>query len=191
MLTTQPSTNPPARPGPELVDSYRDHYPRLVRFAFSITGRRDAAEELVQEAFISAQTRWAAVRDYDDPSAWLRHVVANRCLSFQRKTGSEERALTLVASHEQVHRTTIQTSDVELTDADSDLWKAVRDLPRMQAAVVGLIFVDDQSAAQAATILGCSEDTVRTHLRRAKATLAARLIPPASSQPLQSQKDPS
>ena len=181
-----PSTNGPgptqfghSKTGPELTSAYRDNYGRLVRFAFSITGRRDAAEELVQEAFISAQTRWGTVRDYRDPAAWLRHVVANRCLSYQRRVGSEDRALRVVASREQVVQR--GTSDVPLTDADDELWSAVRDLPRMQAAVIGLMFVDDQSPVQVSIILGCSEDTVRTHLRRAKATLSARLSPSGAS----------
>ena len=154
-----------------LTAAYRENYARLVRIAYSITGRRDDAEELVQESFITAQQRWGTVREYDDPPAWLRHVVVNRCLSFQRRSGSQARAVALLESHNAT-----PPPDVTLSDHDDTLWTAVRGLPKMQAAVIGLMFIDDQSAAQTAALLGCSEDTVRTHLRRAKVALAARLL---------------
>jgi RNA polymerase sigma-70 factor, ECF subfamily len=159
---------------PELASVYREHYGRLVRLAFSITGRRSEAEELVQESFLTAQQKWGSVAGYDDPPAWLRHVVVNRCLSFQRKVGSEGRALGAVAARHRLDEEPA-VADVGLTENDTALWAAVRALPRMQAAVIGLVFIDDQTPVAAARLLGCSEDTVRTHLRRAKATLAARL----------------
>jgi RNA polymerase sigma-70 factor (ECF subfamily) len=48
----------------------------------------------------------------------------------------------------------------------------VRRLPRRQREVVVLVHVDDRSVADVAAVLGCAEDTVRTHLRRAHAHLA-------------------
>ena len=44
-----------------------------------------------------------------------------------------------------------------------------------QAQVIALMFVDDLSVAEIAAVLECEENTVRTHLRRARQALAARL----------------
>ena len=55
------------------------------------------------------------------------------------------------------------------------MWRAIRSLPRRQAQVIALVYLEDRSLAQAAAILGCGEETAKTHLRRAKASLAKRL----------------
>lgn len=152
----------------DLAAVHRSEYGRLVRLAFSVVGRAAEAEELVQDSFVAAHQNWERVRDYQDPGAWLRHVLVNRCISHQRRAGTEARNAAVLASDG-------EPLGVEVSEPDDELWKAVRELPRMQAAVIGLLFIDDRSPAQAAEILGCAEDTVRTHLRRAKATLADKL----------------
>ena len=54
-------------------------------------------------------------------------------------------------------------------------WEAVRQLPQRQAQVIALRYFDGQSRADIARILKCSENTVKTHLQRAKHALAAKL----------------
>jgi RNA polymerase sigma-70 factor (ECF subfamily) len=66
--------------------------------------------------------------------------------------------------------------DVELAVRDDDLWTAVRELPGRQAQVLALTFLEDRTVADIAALLGCGEETVRTHLRRGRAALARRLI---------------
>jgi RNA polymerase sigma-70 factor (ECF subfamily) len=51
----------------------------------------------------------------------------------------------------------------------------VRRLPRRQAQVIALTYLDELDAREIAHVRGCGEATVKTHLHRAKATLAARL----------------
>ena len=63
----------------------------------------------------------------------------------------------------------------ELTAESDHIWRAVRSLPKRQAQSIALRFVDGRSINEIAEILDCSENTVKTHLRRAKDTLARRL----------------
>jgi RNA polymerase sigma-70 factor (ECF subfamily) len=58
---------------------------------------------------------------------------------------------------------------------DAHVWEAVRALPRRQAQVVALVYLEDLSVAETAAVLGCGEGTVKTHLRRARSSLAQRL----------------
>ena len=58
---------------------------------------------------------------------------------------------------------------------DEALWAAVRALPRRQRQVVALRFVEDRSIGDIASIVGCDEPTVRTHLRRGRLAVAATL----------------
>jgi len=142
-------------------------YPGLLRLAWVLTGRRDVAEEHVQEAFLSALRQWARVSAYDQPGAWVRRVVVNRCVSTARRRATEARLLVRLGA--------LPVPPVELGQPAGELWAAVRRLPTRQAQVVALLYVEDRSVADVASILNCSEPTVRTHLRPARATLAKTL----------------
>ena len=53
----------------------------LLRYAFSLVGRRAVAEEIVQEVFLLLHTHWGTV---DSPKAWLFRSVRNRAYNFIR-----------------------------------------------------------------------------------------------------------
>ena len=59
--------------------------------------------------------------------------------------------------------------------ADPELWRLVRRLPEQQRWAVALHYVEDRPVAEVAAVLGCSEGSVKTHLSRARATLARQL----------------
>lgn len=58
----------------------------LLRYAFSLTGRRVIAEEIVQEVFLQLHSRWDEV---DSPKAWLFRSVRNRAFDHLRKSRKE------------------------------------------------------------------------------------------------------
>ena len=53
----------------------------LLRYAFSLTGRRAVAEEIVQEVFLQLHARWD---DVDAPRAWLFRSVRNLAYNHLR-----------------------------------------------------------------------------------------------------------
>ena len=60
--------------------------------------------------------------------------------------------------------------------ADADrIWSEVRRLPRRQAQVVALTYVEQLTMAEIGDVLDCSKESVNTHLRRARETLSRRL----------------
>ena len=58
----------------------------LLRYAFSLVGRRAVAEEIVQEVFLELHTRWDEV---DSPRAWLFRTVRNRAYNHIRDNQRE------------------------------------------------------------------------------------------------------
>ena len=58
----------------------------LQRYAFSLTGRRAVAEEIVQEVFLQLHTHWD---DVEQPRAWLFRSVRNRSYNHQRDNKRE------------------------------------------------------------------------------------------------------
>ncbi len=148
----------------------RDVAPSLRRLAFARTGSWTAAEDVVQDVLSDAHRRWDVIGGYDLPGAWARRAVLNRSASWHRSRGREQRAMERLAARPESTSATVEPGLV-----DDDLWMAIRALSDRQAEVVLLLWFEDLSAAEVASTLGCAEDTVRTHWRRARAHLAEAL----------------
>ena len=58
----------------------------LLRYAFSLTGRRAVAEEIVQEVFLQLHNHWD---DVESPRAWLFRSVRNRAYNHMRDNQRE------------------------------------------------------------------------------------------------------
>lgn len=159
-----------ARIDPEAVAFevfYRREYAGVVRLAFTLTGRVDVAEELAQDGFLACHRGWDRISHFDDPAAWVRRVVTNRCISSGRRHVTELRLLAKLGRQRPVAASSSESSE--------RLWEAVRQLPKRQGQVLALAFVEDLDVTAIAATLGIGEETVRTHLRRGRTAIAARL----------------
>lgn len=58
----------------------------LLKFAFSIVGRRSVAEDIVQESFLQLHANWDQV---ESPRAWLYRTARNRAFNVLRDTKRE------------------------------------------------------------------------------------------------------
>lgn len=63
----------------------RAEYAPVVRLAFWMTGDRQEALDLAQEAFARAYERWRRVSKMDRPEAWVQRVTVNLALSARRR----------------------------------------------------------------------------------------------------------
>src|SRR5690242_16432051 len=139
---------------------YRREYPQLVRLAYALCGRRDVAEEIVQDAMVKVLARWSKVREYERPGAFVRRIVLHDTASALRRRSAELRAMTRLGA---------RRPDTASIDPDVDeFWRLVRTLPKRQAQVVALFYGDDQPTAEIALLLGIAEGTVRATLAQAR-----------------------
>jgi RNA polymerase sigma-70 factor (sigma-E family) len=141
----------------------------LMRLAFARAGTLADAEDLVQEALITAHEKWDVVGFYDEPLLWVRRIMLNKSVSRWRRRTRERDAVTRMTDRRPEEGAT------EPVLADEELWTAVRGLGGRQRDVVLLLWFEDLSVREVASILGCGEETVRTHWRRARAKLADEL----------------
>jgi RNA polymerase sigma factor (sigma-70 family) len=142
---------------------YKAEYHRLLRVSWVLTGSYASAEDLVQDVFVQAHRHWDHVAGLEQPEAWLRRVLVNRARSQWRRQLIESRH----SGRDEIA--------VVLAEGAHDVWDAVQRLSRRQREIVALVFVEDRTVVDAARLLGCSEETARTHLRRALARLQAEL----------------
>lgn len=146
-------------------DFFLREYPRVLAVATALSGNRWAAEDLTQEAFLAAHTDWDRLSRYEQPAAWVRRVVANKAVSTFRRRQAEARALTRWWLLD-------RTEVPDLSGIDPDFWRAVRSLPKRQAQVITLFYLEDLAVDDVANVLDVSPGTVKQHLHRGRETLA-------------------
>lgn len=162
-----PTANDAGDPGLDFSTFYHAEYRAVLGLGYVLGGSQSLAEDLAQEAFAEAHRRWDEIAHYNNPGGWVRRVMINRSRSKVRRFVAETKALTRLAGR--------PSFDAELPERSEEIWSAVRDLPVRQGQAIALRYWDDLGIVQIAEVLGCSTETVKTHLKRGRAALAERL----------------
>ena len=150
--------------GRPFEEFYRAEVAGLVALARALCPP-STAEDIAQEAMLVAYRRWPSIQALDSPEAYVRRTCANMAVSQFRRRMAEVRAL---------GRTRRQLE--ALADPDHEaFWALVRTLPRRQAQAVALHYLYDLSVADIAVTLGIVEGSVKTHVSRARETLARQV----------------
>jgi RNA polymerase sigma-70 factor (sigma-E family) len=140
----------------------RECWPGLVRTAFLVTGDRQEARDIAQEALARAFERWESVSEMENPEGWMHRVAVNLAISRWRRLRARRPRGPA-------------PEELELDALDLDLLRAVRSLPPAQRAVVALRFYADQSVDAVARALGKRPGTVRALTSQALARLRSVL----------------
>lgn len=153
--------------------------PALVRFAHLVTGNLGDAQDAVQDVLISVYPRWARLQGAGTGEAYVRRAIVNRHISmwrsFRRRETPTAEVQTLAAERSSVSSSaTTQDSADALADAEL-AWRLCQQLPRVQRAAVVLRYYEDQTFGEIAQVLGCTDSTARSHVRRALAVLRDHL----------------
>jgi RNA polymerase sigma-70 factor (ECF subfamily) len=146
---------------------FRREYPRLVALAWGLTGSRETAEDVAQEALLVLHRRWDELDRIENPTAYVRRTCANLAVSWVRRRVREAKAIVRLEGQRP------PTGSVE--DSCDIFWAAVRKLPRRQAQVVALFYGYDLSVEEVSEVLQLSKGTVKAHLHRARTSLEPRL----------------
>ena len=143
-----------------MADLYVAHMPAAIRLAFVLTGSRDDAEDLAQEAFIRTAGRFADLRNRDAFPAYLRRAVVNASKMRYRRRAVATRHEPIVWPGE------LQATPTLGIEERDRLARALLTLPERQRAALALRFYCDLSEAETADILGCRRGTVKSLVSR-------------------------
>jgi len=153
--------------------------------ALRLTGNREDAEDLVQDAALSALRGRGTFRAGSNFKAWFFKIVMNRFYTAHRK----ERSLTSIEDVEDAHEMYLnersaeaglfrQSDPVQATigkRASEDVAAALTSLPDEFRAVCTMYLMDDFSYEEIAEMLGVPLGTVRSRLHRGRRMLQKRL----------------
>lgn len=144
----------------------------LVRLARVFCDDRNAAEDLVQEAFIRLHRNASNIRDLTRAPAFLRSIVINMARDANRRGLMSLR-------HRDSFVLPVATSTLEdeaISGQDDQIvLEALRRLSDRQRSCLVLRFYLQLSEREIANTLGISNNSVKTHCRRGLAALESIL----------------
>lgn len=146
----------------ELVERlYRQHAQEITTALALSLNNRVEAEDLTHETFLRALDHAAALAAHPDPRAWLFRTAFNLARNWSRR----------VLRHRHKLAQLYPVLPEAAWDDAIDLRVSLQALSRQQRNAVILHYYLGFSVDETATILGCRDGTVKTHLHRARTAL--------------------
>jgi RNA polymerase sigma-70 factor (ECF subfamily) len=140
---------------------YRERYVGFRNALAPVVGSRDAARDVVQEAFARALSDSRKLRREESLAAWVWRIALRIALRERGGRGDDE-----------------IPNDITIFDAERDpaLAAAVRSLPPKRRLILFLRYYADFTYAEIAEAVGVAEGTVAATLAQAHAALLSQLM---------------
>ncbi|MGQ7855975.1 RNA polymerase sigma factor [Pedobacter sp. WC2501] len=155
----------------ELV--FKKYYKALALKAYLMLENEMEAEDLVQNLFISMWEKSQFLSVNTALKAYLFKAVHNKCLMCLRKRKTDQQRL-----DEYTHTLDLATDEEFLADAGDEkmIRYALEELPAQRQKAFQLVYLEDKKYKEAATEMGLSVNSVKTHLKLAVKMLQEKLI---------------
>lgn len=141
----------------------------LFNFLCYQLGDRDAAKDALQETYLAAYRRLSSYRGDGPLLGWLRAIALRKSCDRKRELWRRLRLHSRLAREPQP--VAAAPEPAVLASGEAAFQRALVRLSPQQRAALLLHELEEQSTAETAAALGCSEATVRVHLHRAHAAL--------------------
>ncbi|MEO0972549.1 MAG: RNA polymerase sigma factor [Pseudomonadota bacterium] len=159
---------------------YRAYSGRLYAVCLRLTADAAAAEDCVQEAFVSA---WNALESFAGDSrfsTWLHRIAVNQALGVKRKWKRRGNHLKLVTPRTEEDGTVVDplervAAPAEDEDTRLDLEQAIAELPEQARKVFVLVALHGYTHEEAGAALHIAAGTSKAQLHRARQLLKQRL----------------
>jgi RNA polymerase sigma factor (sigma-70 family) len=151
---------------------------RIVGLCASLTGNRDAAEDLAQEVFLEAWRSIERLRNPEQFSQWLSGIARNVCLRWTRKY-ARQLAHTQPDQDLELEEQLVADFDLEVELERKELVelldRALAVLPPETRTILVARYVEESSLAEVAERLGLQTGAVAMRLQRGKLALRRAL----------------
>ena len=153
------------------AEIYKRYSKAMFNASLRITGDYDEAEDVLQEAFLSAFRELHSYKGDSSFGSWLKRIVINKSINCLRN-----RRLQLVPLGEQHDAAGPETADFGPENEEMH-WRAdvvrrcVQELPDGYRVVLSLYLLEGYDHAEIAGILGITESTSKSQYSRARKKL--------------------
>lgn len=148
---------------------YRQYSKTMFNICTRMTGNRNDAEDVLQDAFIIAFRNLVQLKDPLQFGGWLKRIVVNECIRYGKKN---------------FYWNEWEDERNNVADEETEWWKTVsfdiihteiKGLPDGCRQVFNLFVVEDYSHKDIADYLGISESTSKSQYHRARQLLKERI----------------
>jgi RNA polymerase sigma-70 factor (ECF subfamily) len=165
------------------AEIHEEHRERILHYLRRMTRDFPLAEELTQETFLRASRALSSFRGEGKVTTWLYRIATNLYLDHRRKKPVGIKVSELLPDVEDLHDMADRDrSGPKLADQlleDSEMGGCVREfvdqLPSDYKAVIVLHDLEGLKNREIAQIVGCSLDTVKIRVHRARRLLRTAL----------------
>jgi len=142
-----------------------ERYERLVfKVAFSCTGQRDSAMDVLQNVFLKVHCNLAGFRTEGNFRNWIARIALNESVNWlrsqKRHRADELNEMAPIASPP------MQEALIRDRETWAIIKKSMKDLKPTYAAAVAMRYFEGMSLREVADALGCKEGTVKSMLFR-------------------------
>jgi RNA polymerase sigma-70 factor (sigma-E family) len=156
---------------PEFLAYVRGRSAALRRSAYLLCGDAHQADDLVQETLTTVYSRWRRVSQADNVDAYVQRILVRTFINERRRGWWKVRLFGESATD---GGPVVVDAGLEEREV---LRAALKRLAPGQQAVLVLRYLCDQSVADVASALGCSEGTVKSQTSHALTALRKILGP--------------
>ncbi len=138
------------------------HAVRAFRIAYSIIPSQQEAEDVVQEACITAFKSIKKVEKEESFSSWFGRIVTSRAYDLGRKKQRVKKVVDKETSEYRMELTRASASPSNgITELSIDLQNAIQKLPELHRVAIMLRYAEDASTDEIAQTLNRPAGTVR------------------------------
>ena len=138
------------------------HAARAYRIAFAIMQNQSDAEDVVQEAFITAYKSIGKLEKEESFRSWLGRIITSRSYDLLRKRQKQHKAIEAATSRFKTEISHAAPSPVQdKHDFDLDLREAITKLPELHRLAIMLRYSEDATAEEIAKTLNRPAGTIR------------------------------
>lgn len=153
----------------------------VYRYSFQMVGRRDDAEDLVQEVFVRAYQNLSRYRDEAKFTTWLLRIATNlatdRARMHQRRTALEQQEAGTGLGWMTIGETEDPVKNLTDEYRVQVLRKALAALPEHHRSLIVMRDLEGREYEEIAQILNCSVGGAKLRALRARRALKERMTP--------------
>jgi RNA polymerase sigma-70 factor (ECF subfamily) len=154
---------------PEIAKTLAANHDRFLRFLERRVGRRDLAEEILQDAFVRGLTRASSIQASESAIAWFYRLLRNALTDHHRRQASESRALEAAAREPVEDDPELMTTVCDCVDG------LLATLKPEYAQAIRRVDMNGDSVGAFATATGITRGNAAVRVHRARQALRKRV----------------
>ncbi len=151
---------------------YNAYYKAMYNSAYRILKDEFEAEDLIQEAFLTAFTKLNTFKGEVAFGAWLKRIVVNKSLTQLKKNNRYEEVKMDVIPNYEVEETLINYNSLDI----KQVMESLQNLKENYRIVLTLNLIEGYDYEEISEILNYTNENVRTTISRAKKKLKQVLL---------------